>query len=112
MTVTAKTLINAKYAANTDTTEYTVPASTKTIIDKFTATNTHSGAVKISINIVPSGGTVGASNLIIQEQSLAAGATYDFTQMQNQVLSAGDFVSVDSETASVMVIRMSGREVT
>lgn len=112
MTVTAKTLINAKFASNSITTEYTVAANTKAIIDKFTATNTDSGAVTITINIVPSGSSSGTSNIIIKAQSLAAGATYDFTQMQNQILNAGDFVRVTASVASVMVIRMSGREVT
>lgn len=111
MTVSAKNLIASKYASNADHTEYTA-TSVRTIIDKFTATNTDAGAVTISINIVPSGGSVGGSNLIIQAKSLAAGATYDFTEMQNQILNTGDFISCVASVASKMVIRGSGREIT
>lgn len=43
MTVTAKPLIGAKQAEAAQTAQYTAPAGVRTIIDKFTATNT-SGA--------------------------------------------------------------------
>lgn len=113
MTVTAKALIQAKYAANADTTEYTAPASTKTIIDKFTATNTDAAAVTISVNLVASGGAAGASNLIVKTKSIAAGETYAFdSELKNQILNTGDFISVIASVASKMVIRMSGREIT
>lgn len=112
MTVTAKNLIEAKFAQNTDHTEYTAPANTHTIIDKFTATNIDTGAQTISINLVPSGGAVGASNLIIDGKSLSGGVTWDFTEMVSQILNTGDSISVLASAASKMVIRSSGREVT
>lgn len=112
MTVTAKTLINAKYAGNSLTTEYTTPANTRTIIDKLTATNTDSGAQTVDIHLVPTGNSATAANKIIQEVSIASKATRDFTELQNQILSAGDFISIVASVASKVVIRGSGREVT
>lgn len=112
MSISPKTLIPTKYAETSDTAEYTAPAGTHTIVDKFTATNTDSGAVTISINIVTSGSSVGSSNLITKTASVAAGVTYSATEMQNQILSPGDSISVVSNTSSKMVIRASGREVT
>lgn len=111
MTVTAKTLISSKFAANTDTVEYTAPANTRTIVDKFTATNTDSGSVTISVNIIEVGGSVGSSNLVVKTKSVAAGATEDLSVLQNQILEAGEKISVIASVASKMVIRASGREV-
>ncbi|MBK7892833.1 MAG: hypothetical protein IPJ84_18875 [Bdellovibrionales bacterium] len=112
MAVTAKVLINAKYAANAQQTEYTAPASTRTIIDKFTATNTDASAQTISIHIIPSGGSYGGSNKIVKTLSITAAETKDITQMQNQILAAGDIVNVEVSLSSAVIIRMSGRECT
>ena len=112
MSVTAKPLINSKQAANAATTEYTTPTSTRTIIDKFTATNTTAGAITLTVYLVPSLGTAGATNTIISALSIAAGVTTDITQLQNQILAAGDFISVLASAATSITIRASGREVT
>lgn len=113
MTVTAKNLIQTKYASNADNPEYTVPLSTNTIIDKFTATNTDSGgAHTISVNIIPSGGSVGTTNLIITVLSVAASTCIDIAELQNQILGPGDVISIVSSAATTMVIRASGREIT
>jgi hypothetical protein len=111
MSVTAKNLIASKHAAGSATTEYTAAAATRVIIDKFTATNITGGAITLTIYLVPSGGSAGASNTIISALSIAAGATTDLTQLQNQILNSGDFVSVFASAATSIVIRMSGREV-
>lgn len=112
MSVTPKKLIASKYASNSANTEYTVPTAKTTIIDKFTATNTDASAQTVTINIVPSGDTAGAANTIISAYSIAAGAIKDFTEIQNHILAAGDFISVTASAASKVVIRSSGREIT
>ena len=112
MSVTAKPLIQAKYAAAAAATEYTAPASTTAIIDKFTATNTEASARTITVHIVPSGGTAGPSNRITSALSIAAGVSIDLPEMKNHILSPGDFISVLASVASMVVIRASGREVT
>lgn len=111
MSVTAKPLINSGYAANSLTSAYTVPNAMTTIVDKFTATNTDVGSQTISINIVPSGITVGNSNAIIITRSISAGATIDVTEMALQMLATGDQVYVGASASSKVVMRMSGREV-
>jgi hypothetical protein len=111
MTVTAKPLIVSKYAANAETTEYTAPAGTRTILDKFTAYNGSAGAVLLTVKLVPSGGTAGASN-VTAVKSIAAGETYTYPEIVGHSLEAGGFVSVLAASASAIVIRASGREVT
>lgn len=112
MTVTAKVLIEAKYAGNGLTTEYTAPSSTKAMIDKFTATNTDSGAQTLSVHLVPNGGSAGASNIVTSLLSIAAGASVDVPELKNHILETGGFVSVVASVASKVVIRASGREIT
>lgn len=112
MTISAKALIEAKYAAASATTEYTTAANTKTIIDKFTATNTDGSTRTITVHIVPSGGTAGGSNIITSALSMTTGLSVDLPEMKNQILNAGDFIAVLASVASKVVIRASGREIT
>lgn len=109
MTTTAKCLLETKYAESAQTTQYTPGTGVRTIIDKFTAYNGTAGAVTITVNLVPSGSTAGASNVKVMK-SLATGETYTFPEMVGQILNAGDFISTLAGAASSIVIRVSGRE--
>lgn len=112
MSVVAKPLINAKYAGSSLTTEYTCPTAKKTIIDKFTVNNTDGSTRTVSIHIVPSGDLATAANMIVNLLSLTTNLYQEVSEMKNQVLTAGDFISVVASVASKVVIRASGREVT
>jgi hypothetical protein len=107
MTVTAKCLLEAKQAENAQTTQYSTPTGTRTIIDKFSARS--AAGATLSVNIVASGGAAGATNLIVTK-TLAAGEQYTFPELVGQVLNAGDFISTISSVATDTVIRISGRE--
>lgn len=111
MSVIAKPLINSKFASDSAESEYEAPSNTRTIVDKFTATNTHASAVTLTVYIVPSGGSAGASNTIIKAQSLAASETADLTELKNQILDAADTIDVVASVADKIVIRASGREI-
>lgn len=110
MTVLSKPLVTAKYAANTETTEYTAAAGTRTILDKFTSYNGSASSVLLTIKLVPSGATAGASH-VITSKSIAPSETYTFPEVVGHVLEPGGFFSVLAATASAVVIRLSGREV-
>jgi hypothetical protein len=79
----------------------------KTIIDKLTVSNPTAGVLTYAINLVPSGGTAGASNLILTK-SLAAGEVYTFPEIVGHVLESGGFISVIASSAS-LIHRASGR---
>lgn len=111
MSVTAKCLINSQFAPSSTGNLYVAPADKRTIIDKFTVTNTTGSSALLSVYILPSGGSIGASNEIIDVQSIAAGASVDLSIMQNQILNSGDSIQVLAGTASALTIRASGREV-
>lgn len=111
MTVTVKALIGAKQAETAQTTQYTA-TNCKAIIDKFTATNTSAANVTISVNLVTSGGTAGASNLVVNQRSIAPNETYTFPELVGQALDNGGFISTAASAAGSLTIRASGREIT
>lgn len=111
MSVLVKTLIPAKQAENVQTTQYTA-VNCRTIIDKFTATNTNTTNVTISVNLVTSGGAAGVTNLIVDSRAIAPDETYTFPELVGQVLEPGGFISTIAGTATSLTIRASGREIT
>ena len=111
MSVSVKTLIDAKQAENAQTTQYTA-VNCKTISDKFTATNTSANNVTLSVNLVVSGGSPGVSNLIVDARTVAPDETYTFPELVGQVLEPGDFISTLAGAATSLTIRASGREIT
>lgn len=111
MTVTAKPLIDALQAQNAQTTQYTTPASTRTIIDKFSATNATGAPATLTVNLVKAAGAAGAANVILSAKSIAAGDCYTCPELVGHVLGPGDFISTLAGTAAAITIRSSGREV-
>jgi len=111
MGVLVKTLIPSKQAENAQTTQYTA-VNCKTIIDKFTITNTSAANVTISVNLVTSGGSAGVSNLIVDTRSVAPDETYTCPELVGQVLEPGGFISTIASAATSLTIRASGREIT
>jgi len=111
MSVLVKTLVQSKQAENAQTTQYTA-TNCKTIIDKFTATNTSAANVTLSVNLVASGGTAGVSNLVVNARAVAPGETYTFPELVGQVLEPGGFISTIAGAVTSLTIRASGREIT
>lgn len=111
MAVIAKNIIPAKQAENAQTTQYTA-VNCRTIIDKFTVTNTSASNVTISVNLVASGGSAGADNLIIDARSVAPDETYVCPELVGQVLEPSSFISTIASAATSLTIRASGREIT
>ena len=111
MTVSIKVLIPPKQAENSQTTQYTA-TNCKAIIDKFTITNTSAGNVTMSVNLVTSGGSAGASNLIMDTRAIAPDETYTCPELVGQALESGSFISTIASAATAQNIRASGREIT
>lgn len=108
MSVTAKALIPAKVAEDTQSTQYTATNVT-TIIDKFTATNYSATAATISVNLVTAAGSAGNDNLIVKTKTLQPSETYTFPELVGHVLPLNGFISTIAGTASAINIRASGR---
>ena len=110
MTTTVAAIIPSKAAENAQTTQYT-STSVKTIIDKFTATNTTAGSVTFAVNLVTSAGAAGSANLMFS-RTILAGQCYTCPELIGHVLEAGDFISTLAGAAASITIRASGRQVT
>jgi hypothetical protein len=111
MSVTAQSLFSPLQAAAAETTQYTSPAGTRTILDKFTGTNTTGSPVLLTVKLVQSGGVAGASNTIVSSKTIAPGECYTFPEIVGHVLNAGDFLSTLAGTATAVTLRASGRQV-
>ncbi len=111
MAITLKNIIPRKLAENAATTQYTA-TNCKTVIDKFTATNTTAAPVTVDVYLVASGGTAGAANKVVSAKSIQAGETYTFPELVGQSLENGGFISTTAGAATSLVISASGREIT
>lgn len=111
MTVTVKNIIPRKQAENSQTTQYTA-TNCKTVIDKFTATNTSAANVTISVNLVASAGSAATSNVVTYLRGIAPGESYTFPELIGQVLEPDGFISTLASAATSLTISASGREIT
>lgn len=110
MTITVQNFIAPKFAENVQTAQFTVTGG-KAIIDNFTVLNTSASNVTFAINIVPFGGAVGASNLVLSRE-IAPNETYICPEMVGKVLEDGWVISTLAGAASALAIAASGRLVT
>ena len=111
MTITVKNIIPRKQAENVQTSQYTA-VNCKTVIDKFTVTNTTGAAVIFSVNLVAGAGSASASNLVVSSKSIAAGETYNCPELVGQCLEASGFISTLAGAATSLTISATGREIT
>lgn len=111
MSITVVNIIPRKQAENSQTIQYTA-VNCKTVIDKFTATNTTASNATLSVNLVPLSGVASTANLVIQARAIAPGETYTFPGLVGQTLEPGGFISTLAGTASALTISASGREIT
>lgn len=109
--ITLKNIIPRKQAENAQTTQYTA-TNCKTVIDKFTVTNTTGAPVTFSVNLVPSAGAAGAGNCVLSNKSIAAGETYTCPEVVGQSLESGGFISTLAGAATSLTISATGREIT
>lgn len=111
MTVTVKNIIPRKQAEAVQTTQYTA-LNCKTIIDKFTVTNTSAANALFSVNLVASGGVAGNDNSVLKTRAIAPNETYTCPELVGQTLEPGGFISTLAGTATALTISVSGREIT
>lgn len=104
----ATTIKNAYIAqpAAANTTLYTCPTHTQARVLKCTVTNDTTTASTISFNKVPSGGSVGVTNLIMNTKAIGSQETYDCPEVVGQVLDAGDLISAIAGNADQLTVSL------
>lgn len=110
MAVTIKELIKSKQAENTATAQYTV-TSGRTVVDSFTATNTTGSNAILTVYLVPSGGSSGATNAIIYARTIVPGECYTCPEMVGKGLELGSYIATLASASAAITIHASGREV-
>ena len=110
MTTTPTALVEYKFIENTEATQVT--ATSKTILDAVSVTNTSAAVATLNLSLVVSGGSAGNVNRAIKDKVLRMGDTYLCPEVIGQVLETGDFISAISSDASALNIRVTGRVIT
>jgi len=111
MTVTVSNIIPRGYLPNATTTLYT-STSAKTEISKFTLTNGTASNVVVNIYLVASGGTAGATNLVLPNKTIAPYEVYKCPELVGQILESGGFISGIAGTANAIVMSAGARVTT
>ena len=111
MAVIVKNIIPRKQIENAQAIQYTAQ-DCKTIIDKFTVTNTGAVNVLFTCNLVAAGDLAGVHNVIVKSRAIAPGETYTCPELVGQVLELGGFISTLAGTSASLTISASGREIT
>jgi hypothetical protein len=111
MTVIVKNIIPRKQAENAQTAQYTA-VNCKTIIDKFTVTNTSAANVNFSVNLIAESGVAADGNLVMKTRAIAPNETYTCPELVGQTLESGGIISTLAGAAAALTISASGREIT
>ena len=109
--ITLKNLIAPIQLGTSAAALYTA-TNTKTIVDKFSATNTGATAVTFTIYLVPPGGSPVNANKVIASRSIAINETYTCPEVVGHVLENGMTIQGECSAATSVSVRASGREVT
>lgn len=109
MSLTPKKLYQGQLTT-TNSALYTVANTTGkfTIVRSIIAVNTDSNARQLLVCAVPSGGTAGATNMLLDQVSVPAGATLTFDVIF--VLGQNESVNAKCDAGSVMTVTISGVE--
>ena len=106
MTVTLNSLDPVQLGI-TDAELLASPANTKIKITKCTACNDTTTIPTFSINKVPSGGSVGDDNLLINTKALGSRETYECPEVVGQILNASDALYGIASVASQITLSIS-----
>lgn len=102
-----KKLAQGAVGTGAGTLAYTVPTSYRTTVECIDVCNTTSGALSFSLHLVPTGGSVLASNMLFPAVSIPAYSMVDWRGAQ--VLNAGDFIQAIG-SGSGLTMNISGTE--
>lgn len=95
-------------SASTNTTVYTVPATSAARVATFSLTNVTASAVTVSVSVVPSGGTVDGTHSVVSGYSLAAGDSTKIVEVEGALLDTGAFISINAGTAAAINYLITG----
>ena len=89
---------------------FTVADGTTIKVEHIQATNTSASPVTLSIHVIPSGGSIGATNLHLDTLSIGANTTVRIDEMLHDMWTTGDVIQVYASTTAVVNLRGWGTE--
>lgn len=110
MATTYRNIIQSKIAEVSITKQYTT-ATSKAIVDKFTALNIGSIEATIDIYIVKASETPNNSNKIISSKAISPNQTISIHELVGHVIEAGGSIYTSASSTPSISIRASGREI-
>ncbi len=108
MSLIATPLIQNIQLPNAVAIQYTCPAATQIIVRHVVFCNTTAGAITVSAEIVPSGGSTGAAAQILDAFSIAAHTAYVSPEFSGVVLKSGDTIQCFASAATSISMNASG----
>jgi len=87
---------------------FTVPPNSMVTISACSVTNTTAIPQTLTMHLVPSGGTAGASNVVCSGRTVAPGETFNPPGAIAQTLHAGGTIQALSDAASALTLVASG----
>jgi hypothetical protein len=108
MAVVYKNIVPCKNMESSQTTQYTA-TNTKAVVDSAVITNTTSGNLTVSVNVVPVSGSAAASNKVLDARTITPHETYGVWELVGRVIENGGFISTIA-SATGLTLCIDGRE--
>lgn len=105
--ITPKKLGQGAIATSPGTLLYTVPAGTSTYVKDIDVCNTSTTDRTLDLHLVPNGGTVGTSNMLVPSVTISANSMWQWSG--TQILVTGDFIHAIASGAG-LTCNISGGE--
>jgi hypothetical protein len=109
MAINYKVLGQQNPAGTSDTTLYTVPASTEAIVSTLSISNVSGSAANARVYVGVAGAAVADANAILKDVPLAANSVAAFTL--GITLSATDVITVRSSVGAALTFQLFGSEI-
>ena len=106
MAVILQPIIEPQQITNADATYFTATVPTQVL--KATVANPTATAQWISLNWIPSGGGVGAANLVVYQRYIQPSETWDILPIIGHVLAVGDKLSAKCSANTALNLMASG----
>ena len=112
MATTPKPIIPGSLLTGSAATYYTCPASTRCVVKKLIFCNTEAATpYTVTVYRVPSGGSAGSTNIVVNAHAIDAAESWECYQMENHILAPGDLIQAFCSTNAKVAITGSGIEI-
>lgn len=108
MALRAISMVQSLQLPNSIAAQYTCPAASAVIVRHVVFNNTTAGAVTVTAEVVPNGGSAGAAAQIMSAVSIAANTPYVSPEFSGIVLNAGDTIQCFASAATSISMNASG----